>query len=75
MNNLQDMVIKVPYTYMRVYNQSSKKGSTLSNLNRFSYGPAVHLISSKTFVSHLHWLRLLAQEEWKRLNGVTSHGL
>jgi len=29
MNDLQPMVIKVPYTYMPVYNQSSKKGSTL----------------------------------------------
>jgi len=29
MNDLQPMVIKVPYIYMPVYNQSSKKGSTL----------------------------------------------
>jgi len=37
----------------------------------------VHLINLKTFVSHLHQLRLLAHEimhEWKRLNGVMSHG-
>jgi len=50
----------------------------VSNLTLFSYGPAEHLISWKTFVSHLHWLRLLAYEimlEWKRLNGVMSHGL
>jgi len=42
----------------------------------YSYGPAVHLISWKIFVSHLHWLRLLAHEimrQWKRLNWVTSH--
>jgi len=26
MNDLEPMVIKVPYTYMPVYNQSSKKG-------------------------------------------------
>jgi len=42
----------------------------------FSYGPGIHLISWKTFVSHLHSLRLLTYEillEWKRLNGVTPH--
>jgi len=72
------MVIKVPYNYMPVYNQSSKRGSTLfSILTLFSYGPAIHLISWKILVSHLHWLLLLAHkimQEWKRLNGVTSHG-
>jgi len=76
MSDLQPMAIKVTYTYMPVYNQ--KRLNSFSNLTLFSYGPAVHLISWKIFVSHLHWLRLLAYEitlEWKRLNGVTSHGL
>ena len=54
------MVIKVSYTYIPIYNQSSKKGSTLSNLTLFSYGPAVHLISWKYLyricVDYVYWL-------------------
>jgi len=48
----------------------------VSNLTLLATDQQYILVSCKTFVSHLHWLRLLAYEimlEWKRLNGVTSH--
>jgi len=52
----------------------SKEIKLCFQFDSFSYGPAVHLIRWKTFVSHLHWLHLLAYKimlQWKRLNWVT----